>query len=101
MVRHAQVLCPKLWRDRDWLARAQGIVQHRLVQAFWMQIDLYSPPACSYALKDGAPKLIAAFLYTAFAMRAQGHTANRWTRLQQQAQRVAAVETVSFARQAL
>src|SRR5262249_13990857 len=101
MVRHAQMLGPELGRDGHGLTRRQGIVEHRLIQAFRMQIELYFSSARGHTFEHGLPKIVAALFDAALAMSANRHHANRRATLEQQAQRVAAVSSMRLARQAL
>ena len=94
VVGHAHVLGPELRRHLDGHARGQREVDHALVDALGVQVDLDLAAAALHAIEHGAPERVAAFGDAAFAVDAEGHAADRGTGAQQRRQRIAAVRAV-------
>src|SRR5215813_11269039 len=81
VIRQPQMFGPKLGREANRLAGAEGLVEHRLVQTFGVQIDFDFPAASSHAVKDRLPEIVTAFCDSAFAMSANSYAADCRTSL--------------------
>src|SRR5579872_5211142 len=101
MIRHSHVLSPELWRYFDWHAGSHSEVDHLLVDAFGMQVDLDFAATATDAVENGSPELVAAFGYAAFAVDTQIDTADRRAGAQKRCERVTAIRTVILGVQSL
>ncbi len=91
---------PVLRRDVDRQPGCQGQLDHSLIHALGVHINLHPPPTAGHALKQRFPKLVTAFCDAAFAVDAKGYSADRRAGAQQRRHRVAAIRRVRRGRKA-
>src|ERR1022692_1580912 len=94
VVRHSQVLGPELRRHFDGHARGQREVDHALVDALGVHVDLDLAAGALHAVEDGAPERVAAYGDAAFAVDAEGDAADGGAGAEESGKRVAAVRAV-------
>src|SRR6185369_629878 len=94
------MLGPIFWRDLDRHSRRQSRIDHGLIDAFGVQINLDAAATLADTVEDHSPEIIAAFGDAAFTMDAQGDAADGGTGLQQSRDRVPTVRAMGVAREA-
>ncbi len=78
------------------MSGGQRQVDHALVDALGVQVDLHFAAGSLDAFEDRAPELVAALGDAAFAVDAEGDAADRGAGAQQRGQGVAAIRPVGF-----
>ncbi len=100
VIGHAEMLAPVLGRQVERHAGGQGIVDHSLVDALGVQVDLDRPSRAGDTAEDRLPEIVTALLDAALAMDAQADRRYRRQLFQQQGQGVAAIGGMGLGRQA-
>src|ERR1700712_2232980 len=91
MVAHSQMLTPELGGHIHRKLCGESDVGHCLVHALSVHIQLHRASACRNPVENQFPELVAALLYSALPMNAEGNTANRGTCLKQSPNGVPAI----------
>ncbi len=94
VVGQAEVLGPVPGRDRHGRAGGERRVDHVLIHALGVHVDLDGATTRGDTLEDGFPELVAALLDAALAMHAERDAADLWHLLQEQPHRVATIRPV-------
>src|SRR5262249_33678159 len=99
MVGQAHVFGPKLRRDRYQQTGVQRDLNHLLIHALGVHIELDTPSALGEPLENRFPERVASLGDSALAVDAEGHTSDRRTGGQERAQGIPAVRSVFVGRE--